>query len=52
MPDFQYTARDTAGKKVVGQIAAATEREARGGRRLGATSAKRERHATRRSSRF
>ena len=28
MPDFQYTARDTAGKKVVGQIAAATEREA------------------------
>ncbi|MCH2372060.1 MAG: type II secretion system F family protein [Pirellulales bacterium] len=28
MPDFQYTARDTAGKKVVGQIAAATEPEA------------------------
>ena len=28
MPDFQYTARDSAGKKVVGQIAAATEREA------------------------
>ncbi len=28
MPDFQYTARDTSGKKVVGQIAAATEREA------------------------
>ncbi|MBA61035.1 MAG: pilus assembly protein PilC [Planctomycetaceae bacterium] len=28
MPEFQYTARDTAGKKVGGQIAAATEREA------------------------